>query len=64
MKEVFAEYTYLASTPEEFEKFIEQAMDKDTPEAQQSRISYAQKFSWKAVADNLLDCIKVIKSEK
>lgn len=57
MQEVFASYSYLAKTPKEFSALIEKALEEDNIEIQRNRMGYAQKFSWKNVAESLLKSI-------
>lgn len=57
MKNVFAEHTYLGTTPEDYVVLIEQALREDSPVLQQERKRYAQTHSWKNHVQLIYDAI-------
>jgi teichuronic acid biosynthesis glycosyltransferase TuaH len=57
MKEVFVEYCYLATTPDEFIHAIRRAIGEDSPQLQIKRVSFAKEFRWSKVASLLLSHI-------
>jgi glycosyltransferase involved in cell wall biosynthesis len=48
MRNVFKDYAYLGTTPEEYVQLIEQALREDTPDKQEERKRYAATHSWEA----------------
>lgn len=64
MKEVFSEVTYLAKNADRYIAAIERALEEDSPEKQASRIVFAKRYSWKSVAEILLDHIRKVADDK
>ncbi|WP_285008121.1 glycosyltransferase [Pedobacter faecalis] len=57
MEEVFSRHTYLASTPDEFIRKIQVALNEDTPQRADERKIFSRQFSWRNVTDELLKAI-------
>lgn len=57
MQNVFAEHTYLGTTPEDYVVLIEQALREDSVVLQQERKRYAQTHSWKNHVQLIYDAI-------
>jgi glycosyltransferase involved in cell wall biosynthesis len=57
MQNVFAEHTYLGTSPEDYVVLIEQALREDGPVLQQERKRYAQTHSWKNHVQLIYDAI-------
>lgn len=58
MKEIFHEFTYLASNRDEYLQLIELAIKEDTTNLKEQRKTFARQFGWDKIADNLLLTIK------
>jgi teichuronic acid biosynthesis glycosyltransferase TuaH len=44
--EIFKDHTYLAETPEEYSRLLQQALDENSPALEQERIRFARTHSW------------------
>jgi len=61
MNELFPEVTYIARNKTEFDELIDQATIEDNDEKREQRVNFTRQFSWKRVANNVLDVIKKIR---
>lgn len=57
MKNVFAAYTYLGLTKEDYVRLTKKALAENTPALQEARKRYAQTHSWEAHVNQIYDCI-------
>lgn len=58
MKEIFNEFTYLASSSEEYIRLIELALREDSSNLKEKRRLFARQFGWDVIAKNLLTTIQ------
>jgi glycosyltransferase involved in cell wall biosynthesis len=61
---VFAEYTYLAVTKEDYLEMIEKALNENTPEKEKSREVFARSHTWEANANEIFRRIDEIEKLK
>jgi len=59
--EMFADYCYLGSTPEEYCNLIEKALQEDTPELHQKRIELGRLHSWKNNIREIFEKIELVR---
>mgnify|MGYP002628798115 CR=1 FL=1 len=59
--EMFADYCYLGSTPEEYCELIEKAVKEDTPELHEKRIKLGRLHSWKNNIHEIFEKIKLVR---
>ncbi|MBC8436060.1 MAG: glycosyltransferase [Bacteroidetes bacterium] len=59
--EMFADYCYLGSTPEEYCTLIEKAFQEDTPELHEKRIKLGRLHSWDNNIREIFKCIEKIR---
>lgn len=62
MKEIFSSQTYLANDIDSYTKQIEKALSEDSAKKNLERVAFAKKFSWRNVAELLLENIRFVGS--
>jgi glycosyltransferase involved in cell wall biosynthesis len=60
----FKDYTYLASTREEYITLIDKALEENTPLKAQKRRDFANQHSWENNVQEIYRCIKLVANEK
>ncbi len=60
---VFADYTYLAETKEEYVELIQKAMDENTTELENERELFARSHTWRANASEIFKYVELIEKE-
>ncbi len=61
---VFADYTYLADSKEEYLKLIKKAMDEDSPEQEKKREAFARSHTWETNANEIFKYVELIEKGK
>jgi len=59
---VFADYTYLATTKEEYLECVERALKEDTPENQLNREEFAKQHTWENNVNEIAKAIEKVKN--
>jgi len=58
--EMFTDYCYLGSTPEEYCTLIEKAIKEDTPELHEKRIQLGRRHSWENNICEIFKCVEKV----
>jgi len=61
---VFADYTYLADSKEDYLELIQKAMDENTPELEKKREAFARSHTWEANANEIFRYVELVEKEK
>ncbi len=61
---VFADYTYLADSKEEYLKLIKKAMDENSPELEEKREAFARSHTWETNANEIFKYVELIEKGK
>ena len=61
---VFADYTYLADSKEDYLKLIQKAMDENSPELEKKREAFALSHTWETNANEIFKYVELIEKGK